>query len=104
MSTREAYLEAVNVDENVAMWTIICRTTVLEEHLLYEHFVRIWDFWPLRIAFYVQFRSLLEVLELLCCFETLHQVKTEETEHTAFNPNYWLNTWKTQENAETIYL
>ena len=30
MSMREVALEAVKVDENVAMWTIICRTTVCE--------------------------------------------------------------------------
>ena len=28
MAVREVNLEAVKVDENVAMWTIICRTTV----------------------------------------------------------------------------
>ena len=28
MFVREVALEAVKVDENVAMWTIICRTTV----------------------------------------------------------------------------
>ena len=29
LSVREVALEAVKVDENVAMWTIICRTTVI---------------------------------------------------------------------------
>ena len=28
---READLKAVKVDENVAIWTIICRTTVIVE-------------------------------------------------------------------------
>ena len=28
LSVREVALEAVQVDENVAMWTIICRSTV----------------------------------------------------------------------------
>ena len=32
MSMREVALEAVKVDENVSMWTIICRTTVLNRN------------------------------------------------------------------------
>ena len=30
---KEAALEAVKVDENVAMWTIICRTTVHKQKI-----------------------------------------------------------------------